>query len=54
MGAGLSGIELASELRESRSDLDIRLYDRGERILHVSQRNSVIISKSGSRKITLR
>lgn len=33
MGAGLSGIELASELRESRSDLDIRLYDRGERIL---------------------
>ncbi|VED60985.1 NAD(P)/FAD-dependent oxidoreductase [Staphylococcus simulans] len=33
VGAGLSGIELASELRESRSDLDIKLYDRGERIL---------------------
>ncbi|MDH9616327.1 NAD(P)/FAD-dependent oxidoreductase [Staphylococcus pettenkoferi] len=33
VGAGLSGIELASELRESRSDLDIYLYDRGERIL---------------------
>ncbi|OFP02510.1 NAD(P)/FAD-dependent oxidoreductase [Staphylococcus sp. HMSC065E08] len=33
VGGGLSGIELASELRESRSDLDIRLYDRGERIL---------------------
>lgn len=33
VGAGLSGIELASELRESRSDLNIRLFDRGERIL---------------------
>ena len=33
VGAGLSGIELASELRESREDLDIYLYDRGERIL---------------------
>ncbi|AMG20916.1 NADH dehydrogenase [Staphylococcus saprophyticus] len=33
VGAGLSGIELASELRESRSDLQIFLYDRGERIL---------------------
>ncbi len=29
VGAGLSGIELASELRESRSDLEIYLYDRG-------------------------
>ncbi len=29
VGAGLSGIELASELRESRSDLEILLYDRG-------------------------
>ena len=34
VGAGLSGIELASELRESREDLKIYpLYDRGERIL---------------------
>ena len=28
VGAGLSGIELASELRESRSDLNIKLFDR--------------------------
>ncbi|MCS4486824.1 NAD(P)/FAD-dependent oxidoreductase [Staphylococcus americanisciuri] len=34
VGAGLSGIELASALRESRDDLDIFLYDRGERILN--------------------
>ena len=33
VGAGLSGIELASELRESRADLEILLYDRGPRIL---------------------
>lgn len=33
VGAGLSGIELASELRESRADLNIKLFDRGERIL---------------------
>ncbi|EKU48031.1 NAD(P)/FAD-dependent oxidoreductase [Staphylococcus massiliensis] len=33
VGAGLSGIELASALRESRSDLNVILYDRGERIL---------------------
>lgn len=33
VGAGLSGIELASELRESRKDLHIQLFDRGERIL---------------------
>ena len=33
VGAGLSGIELASELRESRSDLNIKLFDRGPRIL---------------------
>ncbi|MDM5334873.1 NAD(P)/FAD-dependent oxidoreductase [Ureibacillus composti] len=33
VGAGLSGIELASELRESRSDLDIKLFDRSPRIL---------------------
>src|SRR5699024_5145868 len=33
VGAGLSGIEIASELRESRGDLKIKLFDRGERIL---------------------
>jgi NADH dehydrogenase len=33
VGGGLSGVELASELRESRPDLEIRLYDRGESIL---------------------
>ncbi|AYC29965.1 NAD(P)/FAD-dependent oxidoreductase [Paenisporosarcina cavernae] len=33
VGAGLSGIELASELRESRSDLTIKLFDRSPRIL---------------------
>ncbi len=33
VGAGLSGVELASELRESRPDLSIKLFDRGETIL---------------------
>ncbi|WP_202080312.1 NAD(P)/FAD-dependent oxidoreductase [Caldalkalibacillus salinus] len=33
VGGGLSGVELASELRESRSDLNITIYDRGESIL---------------------
>ncbi|QQK81321.1 NAD(P)/FAD-dependent oxidoreductase [Salicibibacter cibi] len=33
VGAGLSGVELAAELRESRHDLNIRLFDRGETIL---------------------
>ena len=33
IGAGLSGIELASELRESRPDLNIKLFDRSPRIL---------------------
>ncbi|WP_018921842.1 FAD-dependent oxidoreductase [Salsuginibacillus kocurii] len=33
VGAGLSGVELASELRESRSDLSIKLFDRGDTIL---------------------
>lgn len=33
VGAGLSGIELASELRESRPDLNIKLFDRSPRIL---------------------
>lgn len=33
VGAGLSGVELASELRESRSDLSIKLFDRGKHIL---------------------
>jgi NADH dehydrogenase len=33
VGAGLSGVELASELTESRPDLHIKLFDRGETIL---------------------
>lgn len=33
VGAGLSGIELASELRESRPDLTIKLFDRSPRVL---------------------
>ncbi|MFC4411372.1 NAD(P)/FAD-dependent oxidoreductase [Chungangia koreensis] len=33
VGAGLSGIELASELHESRPDLRIKLFDRSPRIL---------------------
>ena len=33
VGAGLSGIELASELRESRPDLRIKLFDRSPRVL---------------------
>lgn len=33
VGAGLSGVELASELSESREDLQIKLFDRGPHIL---------------------
>ncbi|MFD1852028.1 NAD(P)/FAD-dependent oxidoreductase [Oceanobacillus bengalensis] len=33
IGAGLSGIEIASEIRESRPDLNIRLLDRGPTVL---------------------
>lgn len=33
VGAGLSGIEIASEIRESRPDLNIRLLDRGPTVL---------------------
>ena len=33
VGAGLSGVELASELTESRRDLKIKLFDRGTYIL---------------------
>ncbi|KMY52451.1 NAD(P)/FAD-dependent oxidoreductase [Peribacillus loiseleuriae] len=33
VGGGLSGVELASELIESRPDLHIRLFDRGPHIL---------------------
>lgn len=33
VGAGLSGVELASELKESRADLKINLFDRGSIIL---------------------
>lgn len=33
VGGGLSGVELAAELRESRPDLNIRILDRGSSIL---------------------
>ncbi|MFC4558244.1 NAD(P)/FAD-dependent oxidoreductase [Virgibacillus kekensis] len=33
VGAGLSGIEVAAEIRESRPDLNVRLLDRGETVL---------------------
>ncbi|WP_404468847.1 NAD(P)/FAD-dependent oxidoreductase [Sutcliffiella horikoshii] len=33
VGGGLSGVEIASELRESRPDLTIKLFDRGNIIL---------------------
>ncbi|MCR2806199.1 NAD(P)/FAD-dependent oxidoreductase [Paenibacillus soyae] len=33
VGGGLSGVEVASELRESRPDLNIRILDRGPRVL---------------------
>lgn len=33
VGAGLSGVELASELSESRGDLQVKLFDRGKHIL---------------------
>lgn len=33
VGGGLTGVELASELRESRPDMEILLFDRGENIL---------------------
>lgn len=33
VGAGLSGVELASELSESRHDIFIKLFDRGKHIL---------------------
>src|SRR5690625_5147953 len=32
VGAGLSGIEVASEIRESRPDLNVRLLDRGSAV----------------------
>lgn len=33
VGGGLSGVEVAAELRESRPDLTIQIYDRGQSIL---------------------
>ena len=33
IGGGLSGVEIAAELRESRQDLNIRIIDRGPSIL---------------------
>jgi NADH dehydrogenase len=34
VGGGLSGVEIASELRESRPDLHIRILDRGNSVLN--------------------
>lgn len=36
VGGGLSGIEIAAEIRESREDLNVRILDRGERLLSSS------------------
>ncbi|MFD2670674.1 NAD(P)/FAD-dependent oxidoreductase [Marinicrinis sediminis] len=33
VGGGLSGVEIAAELRESRADLNVRIMDRGESVL---------------------
>lgn len=33
VGGGLSGVEMAAELRESRPDLNVRILDRGQSIL---------------------
>jgi NADH dehydrogenase len=33
IGGGLSGVELASELRESRADINIRIIDRGNSVM---------------------
>lgn len=33
VGGGLSGVEIAAEIRESRSDLNVTILDRGERVL---------------------
>lgn len=33
VGGGLSGVELASELRESRADINIRIIDRGNSVM---------------------
>lgn len=33
VGGGLSGVELASELRESRADINIRILDRGNSVM---------------------
>ncbi|HLR61893.1 MAG TPA: NAD(P)/FAD-dependent oxidoreductase [Lentibacillus sp.] len=38
VGAGLSGIEVAAEIRESRPDLNIRLLDRGNTVLKAFDR----------------
>lgn len=33
VGGGLSGVEMAAEIRESRADLNVTILDRGERVL---------------------
>ncbi|KON86478.1 NADH dehydrogenase [Sporosarcina globispora] len=46
VGAGLSGVELASELNESRPDLKVKLFDRGKHILSAfSERLSTYVEK---------
>ncbi len=39
VGGGLSGVELASELIESRSDLNVKLFDRGRIFYLLSQKD---------------
>jgi len=64
VGAGLSGVELAAELIESRPDLKIKLFDRGANILSAfsprlsdyvagwfKKNNVEIISKSNITKV---
>ncbi len=43
VGAGLSGIEVASEIRESRPDLNIRLLDRGASVLSAFDEKNPIL-----------
>lgn len=64
VGAGLSGVELASELHESRPDLQIKLFDRGHTILSAfperlgkyvqswfEERNVEVVSESNITKV---
>lgn len=46
VGGGLSGIELASELIESRPDLQVKLFDRGPHILSAFPEHLSIFAES--------